>query len=184
MEDLLAWWNEESSRWSPVVSSAVVHYRFEAIHPFGDGNGRAGRMLALWELYRRGFDTNHIFSIDEYYWEDRQRYYARLDEVRQSGEDLSRWLEYAAEGIHRTLEGVWTRLGRISAEAGPARITLRPKQETLLQLLRDRGGMAPREIWKAIGVSRQGAMDILKPLIEAGLVKRLGTRKTGRYVLR
>jgi Fic family protein len=183
MEDLLAWWNEEAAPWSPVVSSAVVHYRFEAIHPFADGNGRAGRMLALWELYRRGFDTNHIFSIDEHFWEDRPRYYAALDQVRQSGEDLSRWLEYAAEGIHRTLVSVWTRLGRISAEAGPARITLRPKQETLLQLLRDRGGMAPREIWKAIGVSRQGAMDLLRPLIAAGLVKRVGTRKTGRYVL-
>jgi Fic family protein len=52
---------------SPVLSSAILHYQFEWIHPFADGNGRTGRALALWELYRRGFDTHHIFSVDEYY---------------------------------------------------------------------------------------------------------------------
>jgi DNA-binding Lrp family transcriptional regulator len=43
--------------------------------------------------------------------------------------------------------------------------------------------MTPREIWDAVGVSRQGALDLLRPLIEAGLVKRIGSKKTGRYIL-
>jgi Fic family protein len=67
MFELLVWWNKESAGLSPVLSSAILHYRFEAIHPFADGNGRTGRALALWELYRRGFDTHHIFSVDEFY---------------------------------------------------------------------------------------------------------------------
>ena len=37
-------------------------------------NGRTGRALALWELYRRGFDSHHIFSVDEYDWADRPGY--------------------------------------------------------------------------------------------------------------
>lgn len=78
MRELLEWWNQKSKSWSPVISSAVIHYRFEDIHPFADGNGRSGRMLALWELYRRGFDTHHIFSVDEVYWEKRQLYYEHL----------------------------------------------------------------------------------------------------------
>jgi DNA-binding IclR family transcriptional regulator len=44
--------------------------------------------------------------------------------------------------------------------------------------------MAPAEIWASLGVSRQGAMDLLHPLLEAGLVEKIGTKKTGRYVLR
>jgi len=44
--------------------------------------------------------------------------------------------------------------------------------------------MAPSEIWKALDVSRQGAMDILLPLLDAGLVEKIGGKKTGRYVLR
>jgi DNA-binding MarR family transcriptional regulator len=43
--------------------------------------------------------------------------------------------------------------------------------------------MTPREIWDALGVSKQGAIDLLRPLIKAGLVRRIGTKKTGRYVL-
>jgi predicted transcriptional regulator len=44
--------------------------------------------------------------------------------------------------------------------------------------------MAPGEIWNALGVSRQGAMDLLRPLIDAGLVEKVGGKKTGYYALR
>ena len=184
MFELLEWWNKESQVLSPVLSSAIVHYRFEAIHPFADGNGRAGRALALWELYRRGFDTHHIFSVDEYYWEDRPRYYTALQAVRQQGEDLTAWLEYSAEGLQQTLERVWQRVQQLAASKSGAKLVLRPKQEQLLHLLRARGSLSPREVWEGIGISKQGAMDLLRPLLKAGLVKRVGTLKTGRYVLK
>ena len=166
-----------------MLSSAVLHYRFEAIHPFADGNGRTGRALALWELYRRGFDTHHIFSIDEYYWEDRPRYYAALEAVRQEDGDLTGWLEYCAEGLRQTLERVWQRIQAFALQS-KKKVALRPKQERLLLLLRDHGRMTPKELWHSIGVSRQGAMDLLHPLLEAGLVERIGGRKTGHYSLR
>ena len=184
MFDLLEWWNKESEVLSPVLSSAIVHYRFEAIHPFADGNGRTGRALALWELYRRGFDTHHIFSVDEFYWEDRPRYYAALQAVRQQGEDLTLWLEYCAEGLQQTMERVWHRVQQLSASYSGAKLVLRPKQERLLQLLRVKGSLSPREIWDGLSVSKQGAADLLRPLIKAGLVKRVGTLKTGRYLLK
>lgn len=183
MFELLTWWNKESVKLSPVLSSAIVHYQFEAIHPFADGNGRTGRALALWELYRRGFDTQHIFSVDEYYWEDRPRYYAALDAVRREGENLTGWLEYAAEGLQLTLERVWTRVQKFSAGSKPGKLVLRPKQEQLLRLLRDHKSMAPQEIWDALDMTKQGAMKLMQPLLDAGLMKRIGTRKTGRYIL-
>jgi Fic family protein len=184
MFEFLEWWNKDSPKLSPVLSSAIVHYRFESIHPFADGNGRTGRALALWELYRRGFDTHHVFSVDEYYWEDRPRYYAALQAVRRQGDDLSSWLEYSAEGLQQTLERVWQRIEQFSASRGRAKLVLRPKQEQLLQLLRARGGLSPREIWDGLAISKQGAMDLLRPLLDAGLIERVGTLKYGRYVLK
>ena len=184
MLEFLEWWNDHSRVLSPVLSSAIVHYRFEAIHPFADGNGRTGRALALWELYRRGFDSHHIFSVDEFYWEDRPRYYAALQAVRQQGDDLTSWLEYCAEGFQQTLERVWQRIQRFSASRGRPQLVLRPKQEQLLQLLRTRGSLSPREIWDGLRISKQGAIDLLRPLLKAGLVKRVGTLKHGRYVLK
>ena len=183
MFELLEWWNAASQQLSPVLSSAILHYRFEAIHPFADGNGRTGRALALWELYRRGFDIHHLFSVDEYYWEDRPKYYAALEGVRQAGEDLTAWLEYCAAGLRQTLERVWLRIQTFQVKS-PDKLVLRPRQGQLLHLLRDHGSMAPGEIWKALGVSRQGAMDLLRPLLDAGLVEKIGGKKTGRYVLR
>ncbi len=182
MFELLEWWNTAAKKLSPVLSSAILHYRFEAIHPFADGNGRAGRALALWELYRRGFDTHHIFSVDEYYWEDRPKYYAELDGVRQAEEDLTAWLEYCAAGLRQTLERAWLRIQTLQVKS-TKKLVLRPRQEQLLHLLRDHGSMAPGEIWKALGVSRQGAMDLLRPLLDAGLVQKVGGKKTGHYVL-
>ncbi|MFZ1072582.1 MAG: Fic family protein [Verrucomicrobiia bacterium] len=183
MFELLAWWNKEAAKMSPVLSSAIVHYRFESIHPFADGNGRTGRALALWELYRRGFDTHHIFSVDEFYWENRPRYYAALDAVRREGEDLTAWLEYTAEGLQVTLECVWTRVQKLSAGSTRTKLVLRPKQEQLLRLLRDHKSMTPQEIWDALGVTKQGAIKLMQPLLDAGLVRRVGTRKSGRYIL-
>lgn len=183
MFELLEWWNSPAKKLSPVLSSAILHYRFEAIHPFADGNGRTGRALALWELYRRGFDTHHIFSVDEYYWEDRPKYYAALQGVREAGEDMSAWLEYCAAGLRLTLERAWLRIQTFQTRT-TEKLVLRPRQEQLLHLLRDHGSMAPGEIWAALGVSRQGAMDLLRPLLDAGLVEKVGGKKTGRYALR
>jgi len=182
MFELLEWWNKRSIELSPILSSAIVHYRFEHIHPFADGNGRTGRALALWELYRRGFDSHHIFAVDEYYWEDRPAYYAALDEVRTSGEDLSAWLEYCAAGLHRTLESAWMRVQQFESE-NSEKLILKPRQEHLLRLLRDHESMAPAQIWEALQISRQGAMDLLHPLLDAGIVERIGGKKTGRYRL-
>lgn len=183
MFELLEWWNTAAKKLSPILSSAILHYRFEAIHPFADGNGRTGRALALWELYRRGFDTHHIFSVDEYYWEDRPKYYAALQGVREAGDDMSAWLEYCAAGLRKTLERAWLRIQTLQVKS-VKKLVLRPRQEQLLHLLRDHGGMAPAEIWAELGVSRQGAMDLLRPLLDAGVVERVGGSKTGRYVLK
>ena len=61
---------------------------------------------------------------------------------------------------------------------------LRPKQEQLLQLLRARGSLSPREIWDGLRISKQGAMDLIRPLLKGRLIKRAGTLKHGRYVLK
>lgn len=183
MAEFLAWWNERARALSPVLSSAILHYRFESIHPFSDGNGRTGRALALWELYRRGFDSHHIFSVDEFYWEDRSRYYAQLSAVDRGGSDLTGWIEYAAEGLQATLERVWLRIQSFSATKGGRKLVLRPRQETLLQLLRERGPMTPAQLWAELGITRQGTAALLKPLLSAGIVLREGTKQAGRYRL-
>jgi DNA-binding MarR family transcriptional regulator len=102
----------------------------------------------------------------------------------REGDDLTSWLEYSAEGLRQTLERVWERMGKLSVSASREKVILRPRQEQLLKLLGTRGGMTPSELWAALKVSKQGAMDLLCPLVKAAWVKRVGLLKTGRYVLK
>ena len=102
MNELCEWWNTKAPELPAVLTSAIVHYRISDIHPFPDGNGRLGRALALWELYRSGFDR--LISWNEPYWGERRHYYAALRAVRRRREDLTGWMEYSAKGLLLALE--------------------------------------------------------------------------------
>ena len=170
------------SRRSSVRRSSIISSKRFIPSPMA--TDAPGACSVLWELYRRGFDNHHIFSIDEFYWEDRPRYYDALEKVQQEDGDLTSWLEYSAEGLCATRSSASGAGSKNSARTrGKAKLVLRPKQEQLLHLLREHKALTPREIWDGIGVSKQGALDLLRPLIKAGLVRRIGTKKTGRYVL-
>lgn len=81
------------------------------------------------------------------------------------------------------MERVWTRVQKFSAGAGRTKLVLRPKQEQLLQLLRDYKCMTSQQIWDAFSITKQGATKLNQPLLEAGVMQRIGTRKMGRYIL-
>lgn len=180
MRELLEWLNGPGRAWPAVVGSAILHYQFELVHPFGDGNGRVGRALVTWELYRRQYDTHHIFATDEVLLDDRVSYYRAFHRAQLSAPDLTGWIEYIAESVEEALSRAWKRIEKISASFKGKQITLTPRQEKLISILRD----APRsiaEIQNELGVGKSGAHFILKSLIEAGLIKREGGHKTGRY---
>lgn len=180
MSDLLAWINSSGRAWPAVISSAILHYQFEFIHPFGDGNGRVGRALATWELYRRQFDSHHIFATDEVLLEDRQSYYRAFHRAQTQGHDLSGWVEFIAEAVNEALRRAWSRIEAVSASAKGKQITLTPKQEKLMALLRQ-APLGIQEIQTELKVTKPGAHHILKPLLNAGLIKREGGHKTGKY---
>ncbi|MEK7448555.1 MAG: Fic family protein [Planctomycetota bacterium] len=182
MKGLLDWLNYEGPELPAVLSSAILHYRFEHIHPFGDGNGRMGRTLATWELYRKKFDTYHIFAVDEIFWENRPAYYEALDAVRRQKEDLTGWLEFVAGAIEKTLDLVWRRILLIGKHRKTKPIVFSPKQEKLLTILQY-SPLSINEIQKELKSTKQGAHFILNPLMDNKLVKRIGGHKTGKYTI-
>lgn len=180
--NLLAWLNGPAEELPAVFSSAILHLRFAVIHPFRDGNGRMARALATWQLHRMGFDTLHVFALDEVLLENRALYIKNLERVQVGGEDPGGWLEFMAEAVLETLERVQRRvlaLGTLGAE--PLSLTLR--QETLLRILRERGDLGIRDIARALRLTAPGAHYALKPLLARGIVKKTGAHKTTRYSL-
>lgn len=123
-----------------------------------------------------GFGTPHLFPVDEYNWAARPRHSSAPATVRHQGEDLTTWLDHCTEDLRQTLERVWRRAPAYNLKS-PEKPVLRPKQERLLQLLRDHGAMVPADLGSAPGLSKQGSLDLLRPLLAAGVVEKNRNQK-------
>jgi Fic family protein len=181
---LVAWLNSSEARAEhAVVVAAVAHHRLVSIHPFSDGNGRTSRALESWILFRRGFDTHHIFAVDEFFGADRKRYYELIQRVRAKEDDLTPWLEYVGEGTVETLRNSQRRIQSLRARAPSRKITLSQPQERLLQILGETSKMGGGELARALGGTRSHLSKLLKPLLLAGLVVKEGSTKASIYRL-
>jgi Fic family protein len=83
---------------SPLIQCAFIHYQFEAIHPFLDGNGRIGRLLITFFLCERGYLTQPLLYLSTFFEKFRNEYYSRLLGVSQRG-DWRRWIEFFLRGV-------------------------------------------------------------------------------------
>jgi len=87
-----------SSKIPPLIRVGLIHYQFEAIHPFQDGNGRVGRLLVL--LLLRAWDllSQPLLTLSAYFQSTQSEYYDRLLVVSRTG-DWEGWLEYFLRGV-------------------------------------------------------------------------------------
>lgn len=182
MKTMIQWLGGPAKALPAIFSSSILHLRFVEIHPFRDGNGRVARALATWELYRKGFDTLHIFALDEVLLENRALYVKNLQRVQVEGADLGGWLEFMAEAILETLGRIERRIAAIGPK-GEEPISLTVRQEKLLRLLREKGSMSVGEIARALKVTPPGAHHVMKALLGRGLIVRIGTHRATRYLL-
>lgn len=181
---LLGWLNSPSAKHEhPVIVAAIAHHRLVSIHPFMDGNGRMARTLESWILYRRSFDTHHIFALDEYFDTEREKYYREIQAVRDRGDDLTSWLEYVSEGVLETLRKTQLRIQSLRAKGPVIKITLNLKQERIVQILSQTPRVGGGELARFLGVNRSHLSKLLKPLLSAGLVLRDGSTKAATYRL-
>lgn len=81
-----------------IIDTALVHYQFETIHPFGDGNGRLGRILVALQLYDRGYLSAPNLYLSEYFNRNKEAYVERMREVSRNGE-WDEWLSFFTTGV-------------------------------------------------------------------------------------
>jgi Fic family protein len=114
LRDLLGNWEtyvNADSDIDPLIRMAVQHYQFEAIHPFGDGNGRTGRILNLLFLIQAGLLDKPTLYLSRHILKTRVDYYARLARVTRHGE-WEPWVRYMLTAVEETAR--WTN-GKIRA---------------------------------------------------------------------
>lgn len=97
----------------PLVQIALLHYQFEAIHPFLDGNGRVGRLLITLFFVERRILPTPLLYLSAFFEASRREYYDRLLAVSERGE-WEAWLEYFLNGVARQSEDALSRAERIN----------------------------------------------------------------------
>jgi Fic family protein len=90
LKDFEDYFNDESNEIDALIKMAVLHYQFEAIHPFTDGNGRIGRILMALYLVKRDVLSYPVLFLSDYILNHRTEYYRALREVTYQG----KWIEW------------------------------------------------------------------------------------------
>ena len=103
VSDLEKYMNNDGDTTDVLVKAALIHYQFETIHPFLDGNGRMGRLLIILYLMSKGALSTPVLYISYYLKKNRVEYYDRLGEVRRNG-DYEQWVKFFLRAVCETAE--------------------------------------------------------------------------------
>jgi len=159
MKELVRWVNaafREGELPVPVVV-ALAHYQFATIHPYFDGNGRTARLLTTLLLHRSGYGLNGIYSLEEYYAQNLNGYYAGLSlgeshnyYFGRAEGDVTPFLEYFCTGMAEAFARVRQRAEETSQlhlpDASPVFRNLSPLQRNALGLFRRTRTVTSKEI--------------------------------------
>jgi len=161
----------------PLVQLALIHYQFEAIHPFLDGNGRVGRLiivmlLCLWDLL-----PQPLLYLSAYFEANRQTYYELLLSVSQRGM-WKEWVLFFLEGVESQARDAVRRSHRIQDLRREYRTRFQATQSSarLLQVVDLLFGapiLTVNQVKDALGVSFPSANRYIGQLEQAGIVREI-----------
>jgi Fic family protein len=185
--DLERFVHDEQQHFPELLKAALVHYQFETIHPFLDGNGRVGRLLITLYLVSRGLLKQPVLYLSDFFERNRQLYYDNLMRAREKN-DLARWFRFFLVGVTETARSGIATFDRI--------LRLQKRVEEQLQGLGSRTANAQKvmqhlyrhpvadaaRIGKAARVSPASAYKLIADLERLGLLREItGGRRGKRY---
>jgi Fic family protein len=171
-----------------LADCALVHYQFETIHPFLDGNGRLGRLLITYYLYWKGALHKPLLYLSYFFKKRRQEYYDRLNMVRENG-DYEQWLAFFLKGIKETADSAIETSRRILELQTNHRNLLWKKKISspfavgILEKLFFTPYVSVNDIAKGFKISFQTASTLVAQLKKAGILKEItGRKRDKRYI--
>ena len=173
------------SDYDPIVKMAIIHYQFESIHPFYDGNGRTGRIINILYLIIEKLQNLPILYLSNYIIQNKTDYYRLLQELRDN-ESWEEWLLFMIHGIEKTSRETIELIIQIREMMMEYKHKLRDNYKFYSQDLLNNLFKHPYTkiefIVNDLNVSRITAANYLNKLAEDGILKkeRIGT---GNYYI-
>lgn len=169
-----------------LIQCALLHYQFETIHPFLDGNGRVGRLLIVLFLVARELLPSPLLYISPYFESRRDEYYGRLQGVRERGE-IESWVSFFLDAVKVQSNDAVRRAELLIDLRERYRHAVlsytRSSASLVVDLAFERPILSAPFVEQRLDMSRQGAMNVLKQLEELGVVRpyRRGPRDLRRW---
>ena len=170
----------EMSDYDPLVKMAIIHYQFESIHPFYDGNGRTGRILNILYLILTGLQKLPILYLSNHLIQNKADYYRLLQGVREKG-DWESWISYMIRGVEHTAKETIQLIEALKVLMAEMKNQLRDHYKFYSQELLNNLFAHPYTkiefLVRDLGVSRLTAANYLNQLAKDGVLRkeRLGT---------
>ncbi len=164
-----------------LIQAAVMHYQFEAIHPFADGNGRVGRLLIPLYLFEKGLTKYPNLYVSEFLEMHRRDYYERLNGVSENGEWLE-WIEFFLRAVREQAKISKERVDRIESLYRQLRERL-PEFNSiyasrLLDALFTQPTFTPTSIAKRANIQNaQTTLNLIAKFVKAGLIRDLTPKR-------
>jgi len=170
-----------------LINCALIHYQFETIHPFLDGNGRLGRLLITFYLYWKDALQYPLLYLSYYLKIHRQEYYDRLNLVRERG-DYEQWIIFFLKGIIWTSESaLQTIKNLLQLQEDHKKRLIEKKLSTpyaiaLLDYLFERPHLTITDVADHLKISYQGAKTLVEQFVTTEILKEItGKRRDKRY---
>jgi len=170
-----------------LIALALAHYQFETIHPFLDGNGRIGRLLAPIALCQRGVLARPMLSLSAYFERHRSRYHHLLLETSATGDPIP-WIDFFLDGVAYqsqdaeertvTLVDLQRDIREDLLAAWATNTTLR-----LAESLLDRPYATANRVTRACGVTAPTAQKAIDRLVDQGILTEVTGQKRNRVYL-
>jgi Fic family protein len=170
----------EMSDYDPLVKMAIIHYQFESIHPFYDGNGRTGRILNILYLILTGLQKLPILYLSNHIIQHKSDYYRLLQGVREKG-DWESWISYMIRGVEHTAKETIQLIEALKVLMAEMKNQLQNNYKFYSQELLNNLFAHPYTkiefLVRDLGVSRLTAANYLNQLASDGVLRkeRLGT---------
>lgn len=171
-----------------LVDCALIHYQFETIHPFLDGNGRLGRLLITYYLYWKGAMTKPLLYLSYFFKKRRQEYYDRLGLVRENG-DYEQWVSFFLKGVIEISDSAIDTSKRILELQTNHRNLLWQKKisSTLAVGILEKLFYVPyvsvNDVARDFSISFQAASTLVAQFEKAGILKEItGRKRDKRYI--
>ncbi len=183
--DCLSQWESfaRDSTWPPLIQVALLHYQFEAIHPFLDGNGRVGRLLITLFLVERRVLQTPLLYLSSFFEATRSEYYDHLRAVINQAA-WEQWLAYFLNGVARMSQDSLTRAERINDLLGQWRSQVAgaaPKTAvSLVDLLAENPFWTVRRLAQRLGVAYTTAQRAVEKLESLGILTQVTEAKRDR----